>query len=112
MNSIRNTVPASLRRGTDATFPDATTQGPTPKPQRRSAGADRPVPPPRRGSPQGLFASQSPFSPMPQEPDDARITGVTRSLNRRLLALNVPGSLRRRPAITPGRRTSRAPGRD
>jgi hypothetical protein len=28
---------------------------------------------------------------LPQEPDDARLTGGTRSLSRRLLALNVPG---------------------
>ena len=27
---------------------------------------------------------------LPQEPDDARITGGTRSLSRRLLALNIP----------------------
>jgi hypothetical protein len=38
--------------------------------------------------------SQSRFARMPEEPEDARMTGVTRSLNRRLLALNVPGSLR------------------
>ena len=37
---------------------------------------------------------KSRFAPLPQEPEDARLTGVTRSLNRRLLALNVPGSLR------------------
>jgi hypothetical protein len=30
---------------------------------------------------------------MPQEPEDARLTGGTRSLERRLLALNVAGSL-------------------
>lgn len=29
------------------------------------------------------------FLAMPAEPDDARITGATRSLSRRLLALNV-----------------------
>ena len=30
-----------------------------------------------------------------QEPEDARLTGVTRSLQRRLLGLNLGGSLRR-----------------
>ncbi len=36
---------------------------------------------------------------MPREPEDARITGGTRSLDRRLLALNLSGSrLRARPA--------------
>ena len=38
--------------------------------------------------------AKSRFSRLPQEPEDARITGVTRSLTRRLMALNVPGSLR------------------
>ena len=39
--------------------------------------------------------SKSRFARMPHEPEDARMTGVTRSLNRRLLALNVAGSLMR-----------------
>lgn len=33
------------------------------------------------------------FAALPEEPEDARLTGATRSLNRRLLALNVRGSL-------------------
>lgn len=37
--------------------------------------------------------ARSRFTRLPHEPEDARITGVTRSLNRRLLALNVGGSL-------------------
>lgn len=37
--------------------------------------------------------SKSRFARMPQEPEDARLTGVTRSLQRRLLALNIRGSL-------------------
>ena len=37
---------------------------------------------------------KSRFSRLPQEPEDARITGVTRSLTRRLLALNIMGTLR------------------
>ena len=32
------------------------------------------------------------FIRLPHEPEDARMTGVTRSLNRRLLALNLAGS--------------------
>lgn len=32
------------------------------------------------------------FAPLPQEPEDARLTGVTRSLHRRLLALNLVGT--------------------
>ena len=33
--------------------------------------------------------------PLPNEPEDARLTGGTRSLDRRLLALNLAGSLAR-----------------
>jgi hypothetical protein len=40
------------------------------------------------------------FVSLPQEPEDARLTGVTRSLNRRLLGLNLRGSLN--PSGTPG----------
>jgi hypothetical protein len=36
--------------------------------------------------------SKSRFARLPQEPEDARMTGVTRSLQRRLLALNMKGS--------------------
>jgi hypothetical protein len=39
-----------------------------------------------------------PFTSLPQEPEDARITGGTRSLDRRLLALNVSGT---RKAVMP-----------
>ena len=35
--------------------------------------------------------AKSRFTRLPHEPEDARITGVTRSLNRRLLALNLSG---------------------
>ena len=31
------------------------------------------------------------FLRLPHEPEDARLTGVTRSLERRLLALNIEG---------------------
>ena len=40
--------------------------------------------------------SKSRFARLPQEPEDAKLTGVTRSLNRRLLALNLQGSLLRK----------------
>ncbi len=41
-----------------------------------------------------ISLTKSRFARLPQEPEDARLTGVTRSLNRRLLGLNVSGSLR------------------
>ena len=51
----------------------------------------------------GMAVSRSPkelrcsLNLLPHETDDTRITGGTRSLTRRLLALNVEGSLSRRP---------------
>lgn len=40
---------------------------------------------------------------LPKEPEDARLTGGTRSLDRRLLALNVAGTLgKRKPASERG----------
>jgi hypothetical protein len=41
----------------------------------------------------GESLGKSRFMRMPQESEDAKITGATRSLERRLLALNVGGSL-------------------
>ncbi len=35
----------------------------------------------------------TPFIPHPKEAEDARITGTTRSLDRRLMALNISGKL-------------------
>jgi hypothetical protein len=51
---------------------------------------------PQIAAPEGRAISlvKSRFAALPQEPEDATLTGVTRSLNRRLLALNVSGSLR------------------
>ena len=44
-------------------------------------------------------AAQTLFS-LPKEPEDARLTGGTRSLDRRLLALNIAGSLAKRQPIS------------
>ena len=55
------------------------------------------LPPLRRGpvaTPKDRVAGTL-FS-LPKEPEDARLTGGTRSLDRRLLALNVAGSLAKR----------------
>ena len=83
MSIIRNAVPASLRRPLENSrfaqsfMPRA--QKPTP-----IAGPEA----------DAISLVESRFAPLPQEPEDARLTGATRSLNRRLLALNLPGSLR------------------
>lgn len=44
-------------------------------------------------------ASRFSFTSLPHEDEDSRITGGTRSLIRRLLALNVEGSLPKREAV-------------
>jgi len=46
---------------------------------------------------------------MPNEPEDARLTGGTRSLDRRLLALNLSGTLKR-PVAKTGPESSNSSG--
>ncbi len=82
MHNMTNAIPASLR-----------TSSPPPRVSENLVGRGlRPV---LVAGPAARAAalSKSRFSRMPQEPEDARMTGVTRSLNRRLLALNLYGTL-------------------
>ena len=79
MPNIRDVVPASVRKPVVNSSRFA--QGLTGRTQRLNFD-DLPA--------ECLFAR------LPGEPDDARLTGVTRSLNRRLLALN----LRKTPGMT------------
>ena len=83
MSPMRNAVPASVRRPIESS---RFTQGLMQRTQKSPliAGPEA----------RALSLAKSRFARLPQEPEDARMTGVTRSLNRRLLALNVPGSLR------------------
>ena len=83
MSCMRNSVPASVRRPVESSrFAQGLMQ--------RAQRSPFVVGPEARA----LSLAKSRFARLPQEPEDARITGVTRSLTRRLLALNVPGSLR------------------
>lgn len=84
MSTLRNTVPASLRKPVE---PYRFTQDLMSRSHRPVlvGGAEA----------RAMALSKSRFAPMPEEPEDARMTGVTRSLTRRLLALNVRGSLMR-----------------
>ncbi len=74
MNNFRDAVPASVRRPAESsrfvqtlhTRASRTVMGVIPDGQVRNV-----------------------FSRLPHEPEDARLTGVTRSLERRLLALNM-----------------------
>jgi hypothetical protein len=87
MSMLGKSVPASLRRPPESTrIAPGIALGLTPKATKS----------PQIARPEGRAASlvKSRFAPLPQEPEDARLTGVTRSLHRRLLALNVSGTLR------------------
>ena len=83
MSIIRNAIPASIRRPIENS---RFAQGFMPK-----ALKTNPIAGPEASA---ISLVKSRFAPLPQVPEDARLTGATRSLNRRLLALNVPGSLR------------------
>ncbi len=81
MSMIRNAVPASVRRPLESS---RFALGLMARKSTLTAGSEA----------RAVSTAASRYSRLPEEPEDARMTGVTRSLNRRLLALNVPGSLR------------------
>jgi hypothetical protein len=80
---MRNAVPASVRRPIESS---RFAQGLMQRAQKTPLVAGPEA--------RALSLAKSRFARLPQEPEDARITGVTRSLNRRLLALNISGTLR------------------
>ena len=83
MSFMRNAVPASVRKPIESS---RFAQGLMQRAQKTPLVAGPEA--------RALSLAKSRFARLPQEPEDARITGVTRSLNRRLLALNVSGTLR------------------
>lgn len=82
--SILHTSPASLR----ADFPTTNQRRGSFTPQSRPYLINGP----KRKS---AISAQQCLSLFPHESEDARLTGCTRSLYRRLLALNLPGSMGR-----------------
>jgi hypothetical protein len=82
MANFQQTLPPSLRFGSPAT------------PEKRGPATDRRpylvTAPPRKT----VASTQQFLALFPHESEDARLTGATRSLYRRLLALNLP-----RPAV-------------
>jgi hypothetical protein len=82
MTNFQDATPSSLRRSAE----------PSRFAQQLVNRAQRPVVM-AGGAARAAALSKGRFSRLPQEPEDARITGVTRSLQRRLLALNLPGTL-------------------
>ena len=83
MSLLRDAVPASVRRPVESS---RFAQGLLQRAQKSPLVAGPEA--------RALSLAKSRFARLPQEPEDARITGVTRSLTRRLLALNISGSLR------------------
>lgn len=80
--SFRDAVPASLRKPVESSpFAQGMTRA---HKSTLLAGPEA----------RALALAKSRFSRLPQESEDAKLTGATRSLNRRLLALNLPGTLR------------------
>jgi hypothetical protein len=82
MPNMPNATPASMRKPKE---PSAFVRNLMNRSQRPVliAGAEA----------RAIALAKSRFSRLPKEPEDARLTGVTRSLDRRLLALNLRGSL-------------------
>lgn len=87
-NVLKNALPASLRKPVEASRHALSPPGRT---QRLST-----VP---AGEVRNSIQHANRFANLPLEPEDARLTGVTRSLNRRLLGLNLHGSLVRRSGV-------------
>lgn len=81
MAILQNTSPASLRAGSSATFETRGSFTSDPRPYLVTAQ--------RRKS---VVSAQEYLTLFPHESEDARLTGSTRSLYRRLLALNLPGT--------------------
>jgi hypothetical protein len=88
MSMIKHEVPASLRKPMETSQLAPAILG---RKQRMTQM--------RTSEVQAGSAMKAGISQLPVEPEDANMTGVTRSLNRRLLALNVTGSLLRRPLV-------------
>ena len=96
MALLTHTVPASLRMPFE---PSRFAQGLMGRSQRPT------IIPTMISGPAARAAALSKhrFARLPHEPEDARMTGVTRSLHRRLLALNISGSLMRHDVLADSR---------
>jgi hypothetical protein len=81
MSNLYDATPSSLRRPVEPSRFAYNLMNRSNRPVMMAAGSARTA-----------ALSKSRFARLPQEPEDARMTGVTRSLQRRLLALNVNGT--------------------
>ena len=80
MNNFRDMIPASVRKPMESSRFVQTLN------TRASRTVMGVIPDGR------VTTEKSRFALLPHEPEDARLTGVTRSLERRLLALNMVGA--------------------
>ncbi len=90
MTPSTHTLPASLRKPVEAVRFSSPLSPRATKPYLVTGLESRAEP---RVDAKSSGAAKTRFVRLPQEPEDARLTGVTRSLNRRLLGLNLAGSL-------------------
>ena len=81
MSNLYDATPSSLRKPVEPSRFASNLTTRSNRPVMMAAGPAR-----------AAALSKSRFARLPQEPEDARMTGVTRSLQRRLLALNMKGS--------------------
>jgi hypothetical protein len=84
MAIFQNNSPASMRSGTPAARENRSVFAPDPRPYLVTGPRRKPI-----------ASTQQYLALFPHESEDARLTGSTRSLYRRLLALNLPGALAR-----------------
>lgn len=90
MAILQQTLPASVRFGPLAPQESRNTPGTDRRPYLVTGPPRRPATTTKRP-----VANASQYLALfPHESEDARLTGTTRSLYRRLLALNLPGSTR------------------
>jgi hypothetical protein len=79
MATLQQNLPASFRSGSPAAHENRGAFAPDPRPYLVTVPPRKPV-----------KSTQQYLALFPHESEDARITGATRSLYRRLLALNLP----------------------
>jgi hypothetical protein len=90
MAIFQQNLPASLRFGPQPAQENRGASSTDRRPYLIAVPTRKTVAPVR----QTIAATRQFFSLLPHEPEDARLTGATRSLYRRLLALNLPKSVR------------------
>jgi hypothetical protein len=95
MAIFQQTLPASVRFGSQSPQENRGTLTADRRPYLVAIPTRRPALPAK----QTVSSTRQFFALFPHESEDARITGSTRSLYRRLLALNLPSSVRKEASV-------------